>query len=618
MKSARVATIALALPLTLVVAAAPSPAQAQQGYAVNHFDPSEKGSDWFANESLDFRGQLRPAIGVLADYSSDQVVFYNFDGSKRGALVSSQFYLHAGASLTLVDRIRIGVSAPFALYQNGQSTDYLVGPTPSGTTFHPPTQASTGDIRVGADLRLVGEYKDPFTLAVGAQVHLPSGDTNQYTGDGSASVTPRIMVAGQLGPVAYAGRFGYEVSGRRDTFAGMQLGDQLVWGASVGIWAFDHHLILGPEMFGQTLATKPRTNNSPTELLFGAHLVEGDFRFGLGAGGGLGEAYSSPGFRLLGGIEWTPAIPEPKPSDRDGDGIIDTEDACPDVPGLKTDDPKTNGCPAPAPADRDGDGVLDKDDACPDVAGVKTDDPKTNGCPADKDGDGIYDKDDACPDVPGVKTDDPKTNGCPPDKDGDGIADKDDACPDVAGVKTDDPKTNGCPPDRDGDGIADKDDACPDQPGVQDPDPKKNGCPALAHIENGMIKISEQVQFKTGSAQILAASDELMNAVYGILKDHPEIKLVHIEGHTDNKGSAAGNKTLSDKRAKAVMNWLAMKGIEKSRMDAKGYGQERPIDSNSTEEGRQKNRRVEFHIDDKGSDKGTEKPAGDKAAPTKP
>jgi outer membrane protein OmpA-like peptidoglycan-associated protein len=117
---------------------------------------------------------------------------------------------------------------------------------------------------------------------------------------------------------------------------------------------------------------------------------------------------------------------------------------------VRTDDPKTNGCP-PAPPDRDQDGIVDAEDACPDVPGVKTDDPKTNGCPPDRDHDGIVDAEDACPDTPGVKTDDPKTNGCPPpppDRDKDGIADADDACPDVPGEKTDDPKTNGCPPAR--------------------------------------------------------------------------------------------------------------------------------------------------------------------------
>ena len=71
--------------------------------------------------------------------------------------------------------------------------------------------------------------------------------------------------------------------------------------------------------------------------------------------------------------------------------------------------------PPPPRADRDGDGVFDDEDACPDVPGVRTDDPKTNGCPrSDRDGDGVFDDEDACPDIPGVRSEDPRANGCPP------------------------------------------------------------------------------------------------------------------------------------------------------------------------------------------------------------
>jgi outer membrane protein OmpA-like peptidoglycan-associated protein len=583
------------LPLALVA----SQASAQTtGYAVNRFDPAEKGSDWFSNESLDLRGKLRPALGLVGDYSTNNIAYYNYDGSHQAALVGKQFFMHIGASLTIADRLRLGVSLPVALYQNGQN--YTLGTTP----LTPPSKAAIGDLRLGADVRLVGEYKDAFTMAIGAQVHLPTGVESQYTGDGKVDVQPRLLIAGDLADVAYAAKIGFEFRGRDDVFAGTQLGNNLTGSVALGLRAVDRHLLIGPEFFASTLASQAFNHLvTPVEGLLGAHYFVDGWRFGLGAGGGIGDIYSSPSFRLLMGIEWSPAIEE-KPADRDGDGVLDKDDACPDVAGVATDDPKTNGCPVAKPSDRDGDGILDADDACPDVPGVKTDDPKTNGCPADKDGDGIPDAQDACPDVPGVKTDDPKTNGCPADKDGDGIPDAQDACPDVPGVKTDNPKTNGCPPDRDGDGIPDSVDACPDKPGIASDDPKKNGCPALAAISNGMIKISEQVQFKTGSATILPASTNLMNAVLGIMKEHPEIKLVHIEGHTDNKGAAAANKTLSQKRAAAVVGWLVMHGIDKSRMDAQGYGQERPIDSNNTDEGRQNNRRVEFHIDGGGTGSG--------------
>jgi len=164
-------------------------------------------------------------------------------------------------------------------------------------------------------------------------------------------------------------------------------------------------------------------------------------------------------------------------------------------------------------------------------------------------------------------------------------------------VRTDDPKTNGCPPpkDRDHDGIVNEEDACPDDPGPKNDDPKKNGCP-VAHIEKGEIRIREQVQFAYNSAQILKASDFILEAVEKILKENPELAKVEVQGHTDNKGGDAYNKKLSDRRAASVVKWLVAHGIDPSRLTSSGYGKERPIDTNDTDEGRANNRRVEFHI----------------------
>jgi len=217
---------------------------------------------------------------------------------------------------------------------------------------------------------------------------------------------------------------------------------------------------------------------------------------------------------------------------------------------------------------------------------------------------GVPDDDDACPDVPGVKTDNAETNGCPPpppDRDKDGIPDADDACPDQPGVKTDNPATNGCPPDpdRDKDGIPNDVDACPDQAGPPDTDPAKNGCPK-AFIAGSQIRILDQVRFATGKAAIVPGkeSEEVLGAVLQILTAHAEITALRVEGHTDNQGGAALNKRLSEQRAAAVVRWLVQHGIDASRLSSKGFGFERPIDSNDTPEGRKNNRRVEFHIDD--------------------
>ncbi|MFI5301171.1 MAG: OmpA family protein, partial [Polyangiales bacterium] len=484
-----------------------------------------------------------------------------------------------------------------------------------------------GDPRVSLDVRLTGVYGDAFTAAIGASLWAPLGDKNKFLGDGDARFQPHVRIAGDVGSFAYAANVGYLLRGNHMVFADKQIGDEFQFGAAVGLRFDDKHLLIGPEVFGGTVTTGGNAFGTYTtylEGILGLHYSFGDWRVGAGAGPGLTSGVGVPTFRALLSFEFAPGLVKPM-SDRDKDGISDERDACPDVAGMPSTDPTKNGCPVVndrdsdgvadkddtcpdvkgitstdpkkngCPSDRDNDGIADDQDACPDVAGVKSDDPKKNGCPSDRDNDGIPDDKDACPDVAGVASTDASKNGCPPDRDGDGIADAVDACPDVKGVKSDDPKKNGCPSDRDGDGIIDDEDACPDNAGPKDPDPKKNGCP-LVRVEKGQVRITEQIKFKTGSAEILKESMPIVEAVAKVLKEVPEIKKLRVEGHTDNKGNAGANKDLSRCRAAAVMTALIKLGVEKTRLDSVGLGQEKPIDDNGTEAGRTNNRRVEFHI----------------------
>jgi OmpA-OmpF porin, OOP family len=557
-----------ALPLLLASQFAQAqPAPDQNGFAVNRFDPAEKGSDWFVAESLDFRGKFRPALGVVGEWATKEIVFYNFDDSTKARFIEHQAYLHLGGSLVLWDRLRLGANVPLAIYQTGEST------TVNGTVLNAPDSAAIGDVRLGADVRLFGAYREAIEGALGLQVHLPTGSQNLFTGDGSTRVVPRLMLAGDIADFAYSLRAGYELRGRAESFAGRPFGDEVTGAFSIGVRLFEKKLLVGPEFYGSTLASDPfKDSTTPSEVLFGAHYTHNDFKFGAGLGSGLSRAFGSPQLRAILGVEWTPAIDEAKP-DRDGDGILDKDDVCPDTPGVVSH--KRNGCPPELP---------------PPVVAVT---------PSDRDGDGIADNDDACPDVVGIKTDDPKTNGCPSDKDKDGIVDNEDACPEVSGVRTSDPKTNGCPPnlDRDKDGIANDDDACPDEPGQKSDDPKTNGCPRV-FIKNSQIQILEQPKFDFGKAAIKKESDSLLTEVAKVMADHPEIKLVKIEGHTDNVGNDKVNKKLSEQRAQSVANWLIAHGSSKDRLTAVGIGKDRPLLPNTTDAGRAANRRVEFHIED--------------------
>jgi len=271
--------------------------------------------------------------------------------------------------------------------------------------------------------------------------------------------------------------------------------------------------------------------------------------------------------------------------------------------------------PPPPPSDRDGDAILDNVDACPDQAGLPSTDPTRNGCPPppDRDHDGIPDAADACPDQAGPPSDDPKRNGCP-DRDGDKIIDSLDACPDVAGVPSDDPKKNGCPPDTDGDGITDDKDACPKEPGPANADPTKNGCP-MVMVREGEIVIGQQVQFEIDKSVIKKESDELLDGIAKVLKEHLEIARVEVQGHTDNTGKAQHNKVLSASRAEAVRRALVKRGIVDRRLVAKGFGQEKPLGENDTDAGRARNRRVQFVILEKKAP--SDAPSIEKAPPPK-
>ncbi|MCC7245435.1 MAG: OmpA family protein [Saprospiraceae bacterium] len=272
------------------------------------------------------------------------------------------------------------------------------------------------------------------------------------------------------------------------------------------------------------------------------------------------------------GAGFTFLFGEAPPPDRDGDGVSDANDKCPDTPGLA----QYMGCP-----DRDGDGIVDSEDKCADVAGIAA----MMGCP-DKDGDGITDGEDACPDVKGLaaykgcpdtdndgigdntdkcpKEAGPVANGgCPyQDKDGDGVLDKDDACPNDKGTAS----TKGCP-DRDKDGIADRDDACPDKAGVaagkgcpdtdgdgiydnEDRCPEKagvarlRGCPEIKKEDKAKLERAiKLVQFESGKATLLQKSYAILDEVVSVMNQYPEYSL-NIQGHTDSQGDDDANMTL--------------------------------------------------------------------------
>lgn len=231
------------------------------------------------------------------------------------------------------------------------------------------------------------------------------------------------------------------------------------------------------------------------------------------------------------------------------------------------------------PSDVDHDGVPDSADKCPTVPGLA----QFNGCP-DSDGDGVPDNLDACPLVAGSTA----FNGCP-DTDGDGIPDNTDKCPYQAGLA----QYNGCPPpDADHDGVIDSEDQCPNVAGTVE----NHGCPEIKkEVIEKVEKAARSVYFETGKSALKKVSYTSLNTIAQVMKDDPSL-YVDIGGHTDNVGKPERNMTLSDARANVCRDYLISQGISADRITAKGYGETQPIADNKTATGRAQNRRTEFKL----------------------
>jgi len=131
------------------------------------------------------------------------------------------------------------------------------------------------------------------------------------------------------------------------------------------------------------------------------------------------------------------------------------------------------------------------------------------------------------------------------------------------------------------------------------PPPKQEEPPPPPRVElrDNKIEFSEKIQFEVNKAVIKEESYSLLHDIAEVIKNNPHVKKISIEGHASAEGGAAYNKKLSEQRAKAVLDHLVKKeGVDASRLVAKGWGIEKPIAPNDTEENREKNRRVEFLV----------------------
>jgi len=351
----------------------------------------------------------------------------------------------------------------------------------------------------------------------------------------------------------------------------------------MGVW---HELDRGFRVGGEVNFTVglAREDLQERHSMFTGHLfaqIASNSGFAMTVGGGGGIGLGAPEYRVIAALSYAPLA-----ADSDKDGVSDDEDGCPQEPEDKDRFEDEDGCPDP---DNDGDTLVDAGDQCPDEAEDHDGFADLDGCPdPDNDADGVLDVDDRCPDRPGP----PDMQGCG-DPDNDGISDADDQCPEEPGTTM----AKGCP-DADGDLVPDFRDVCPNEGIATDADPNlSDGCPGGAYVtDTGQIRILEKVHFDDGSAEVRADAKPILDGVVGVLLAHPEIDLIEVAGHTDNRGSPESNQQLSERRAEAVAIYLVEKGVVSKRLMPKGYGQAEPVDTNRTSAGRANNRRIEFRI----------------------
>lgn len=540
---------------------------------VDTFEPT--GSAFEGRGTLQL---LSPTIGFpwssyggLALYLSDDPLEVIHPDGTSERLVDSILGTRFAAGTNILGKARVDLSVP-------------VYPWVFGST-EPNSGAGMGDIQLQALYPFVN--KEELGVAVAPFLRLPSGSDDLYTGSSGVGGGLTGVLGGML-ENAWHWNANLAIDlGSKEQFGSLDMGTSMRIGAGLAAPVNDH-LQIGAELTSAltTAGGLGPYNKNPTEgHLYGQYKSETGIVFSTGAGTGLVAGLGAPDIRVFGlfSYAWEGIPPV---YDRDHDGIIDERDTCPDHPEDIDTYRDEDGCPD---LDNDGDGLPDPQDQCPVQAEDFDKFQDEDGCPdPDNDEDRVLDTEDACPLEAGTVA----AKGCP-DRDNDTVKDTDDACPDEPGPVA----TKGCP-DRDNDRVADFRDKCPDQPA----DPRivpelSDGCPSRVFVSANQVVIMDKVFFDTNKDTIKKQSFSLLNDVAKVLNDNKQIKRIEIQGHTDSVGNDSSNLNLSQRRAESVMKYLVMKGkVDPNRLEAKGYGETKPMTTNETDVGRADNRRVEFVI----------------------
>ncbi|KAK1548386.1 hypothetical protein Q3G72_001794 [Acer saccharum] len=607
------------------------------------FVPTPSASGFFSVDSADVPEHLGLNYSAMFTYGHSlwEVVQIQAGGAEQviGPALDNRVDLNLMGAIGLFDRFEIGLVLPLIAAGGFDNSDFATNGINLGAQkLQTVTQ---GDLRLVPKWRFVHAYDGRLSVAVIPTVIFPTGSSHALLSESKGAFAPSIAVSTQLKDFRAALDLGYKL---RDTVllgdSNVTLGSEVFAKLALG-YRIVPRIEVVAEVFGLTQAAHPfgsgvaainKRAGTPVEVDLGVRVGWRNFTFSGGAGIGLTSGYGAPLPRIFLGASYdTTKTVLP---DRDHDGIPDIRDKCPDRPEDHDGFEDEDGCPDP---DNDHDNIPDEDDQCPNEPEDKDNFQDEDGCPdLDNDHDGIPDAVDMCPDEPEDRDGFEDEDGCPdPDNDKDGIIDALDQCPDAPedmdgfededgcpdldndkdglpdlndqcpnfpedkdGVQDDD----GCAEDNDNDGIADNVDKCPNEPETYNGFEDEDGCPdvaktkSLVQITDDKIEIKETIYFKAGNAVIESRSHEVLDQVASVMRNFARVTKLRIEGHTDNTGDRKKNLRLSQDRAGAVRKYLVDHGVATKRLEAMGYGPDKPLASNKTAAGREKNRRVEFVI----------------------
>ncbi|MEC7518265.1 MAG: OmpA family protein [Myxococcota bacterium] len=577
----------------------------------------------------DILGENALSFGLVLDGGFGLVPFEGFvndgtvratDAARTGRLVDAMVTGTLHANWGIANLLVVGAQLPVSVISGPDVT--VPGQLEGGGGL---AYQGFGGVVLHGKIRLLRPDRDAFGLAASVQVELPTGSPSEFVGDGTLAIVPSLIaewrparalrIGAELGyRLAVADGATLRVGGRTEPVdpdgaaqgpvlvdgrgRDLRYEDTLRFGLGLG-WRFTDVTELAVELIGsQVIDAWGHPHALSLEALGGLKVfVERNSYLLLGGGAGLPTGgFQAADVRGLVGFVFEPSM-----GDRDGDGMRDDVDRCPDEPEDFDGFADEDGCPE---LDNDRDGIVDDEDACPMVPEDRDGDADEDGCPegneGDRDGDGILDAEDRCPDDPEDLDGFEDADGCPDlDNDRDGVLDTDDLCPDDAEDVDGFQDTEGCPdPDNDEDRILDVDDRCPDEPENYNGTEDEDGCDDTGVVdwEDGTLRMFEEIRFAYDSAEILPESESLLDAIAASILGNPQMLLLEVQGHADDRGTDEYNIALTRDRAAAVVRALSRRGVEPERLRSAGYGERCPAIPGTTAEARDANRRVEIKV----------------------